>query len=314
MAKTKYTQTVKGDIAGAKRLARSGNLLLDLANISKQKSENSLLQRDSAYARIDKALNDETNLLLEGFGKAQKNYDKMGQSNEAELGDTLSSARLNRSRERGAALSALQALGGGETDRLKAQAASLRSFNINAQGGARSYEDALANLNASISDTNTQAKTNITNAANRADSNRQAAFNEQLSAQGTAFSEMLDQYGQAESLFNQASAAAETTRTTNTTSGSYKNQSSSQSQSAVATKLSKQYDQSAVSAAKSLKDTATAISDLAKISYEGKAKTAEELGFKDAAAKASTQNLNQVGSGGTLQKMTAPTGSKLRKA
>lgn len=313
MAKTKYTQTVKGDIAGAKRLARSGNLLLDLSKISKTKGENALLQQMASYASIDEALGKETNLLLEGFGKAQKNYDKMGQSNEAELGDTLSSARLNRSRERGAALSALQALGGGETDRLKAQAASLRSFNVNAQGGARSYEDALANLNASISDTNMQAKTNITNAANKADFNKREAFNEKLTAEGTALSEMLDQYGQAESLFNQASGAAETTKSTNTTSGSYKNQSSTQSQKAVSTKLSKQYDDSAVSAAKSLKDTATAISDLAKISYEGKAQSAEELGFKDAAAKASTQNLNQVGSSGTLQKMAAPTGSKLRK-
>jgi hypothetical protein len=261
-------------------------------------------------------------------------YDRSEEDATGNLGETTASSILNRAREAGNAMSEVSNLQGGETDRIKAMAASIRAMRSNIVGGVNDYASAITSINNSLGDLNTSNRTNINNALREQNIQDAQAFSEDLAGQQQAFADKVDLYGQKGAAHEQiadtlatkiskiSSQESSSTSSSGTSSSTSTTGSSSQfddikqnKRSRKAVKLAKQSFGLAGAEAYKLADAMgqTFNTPITTIDQMNAEETDPYMKYADAAMKENRSNLDELSNSGTLRKMKAPEGSKLRK-
>lgn len=313
MANSTYKQVTHGNKREAKNLRRDANTLDRLLKSKDRSLANLKKQLAAGKVAIKQDLDRNIGNIKWGQDKAAGNYAQLGVDNDSAESDNSRSSMLNHRRERSQGLAQVQAQGGGETDALQAQATALRNWSANQQETNRSYADSLTSLNNSINDTNVQVRSEYNKAATDANNNMRDAYNQYWGAQGTILGEKADLYGQQKNLYGQAADARGTKTDRTKTTGSSTNQTTHQYTNFGNTAASRANERAARRAANGLVKNANQIAELSGKSYTGKAKTAEQLGYKEIQQQQFKQNMASLDNSMTLTKMKAPEGSTLRK-
>lgn len=312
MAKTTIKQIVKGDKHGAKTLANNAKTLRKLAGFEQEKIGNLRTQYDTAVSTIDENFQKNLQLLLGNLAEVGSNYEQAGKDNDAAESDSSFANLANERRERQQTLDQVFRQGGGETDQLRAQSAALRNWGGNQQEVMRSYSDTVGDINRSISDANTSARTEIHNAAANMDREKRLAFNDRQTGIGQALGSMIDMYGDSENKHAQARDAAGVERSKSVTKGT-KNQSMTQTQSWGHGGKSKTYEKRRKQDEKNLLKAGEALRDLNAESYTGTVGTPEDYGFTSLQRLDKTQNMSDLDNAQTLTAIKKPQGATLRK-
>lgn len=318
--KSTYKQTTKGNKSEARKHAKQGKTLGQLAKINKRKLRNLDKQFQAATRDIEAKLQRDLALLKESQAAAGANYARQGADNDAAESDTSFANLANMRRERTQSLAQVAAQGGGETDMLKAQAAALRNWSQNQSQANRSYADTLSSINTSISDTNMSNKANFQNAGEQADADTRAAFNQWKEAQGQVYNEQASIYSQQSELYGQAATSAADQYAVNTTKETTKGEknftnttTATQSGNEKRTKLSRKYEKKQDRANKNVLKNAEDLANLNSEVYQSNVRSAEELGYEEIDLLKQKQNMNQLGNAQKLTKISGVQGATLRK-
>lgn len=320
--KTSYVQTIKGNKAEANTHRRQVRLLRRLARARREGMSNLRGQYDNALKRNADIRRLEVADLLGGFRTAQEGYDRSNTDAESNLGSTVSGSQLNRAREGMNAMSELSNMQAGETDRIKGMAASLRNMQVNMQGGASDYSNAITSINNSLGELNSTIRTNINNSLRGEDANNAQAFGEWTAGLQQGQSDLVDLYGQMGAEYEQVadSLATKTSKQNSTGTDHIKStQTNTTTYKGTGGKKALGGAKDAFSKAAAAADK---LADLQGRKYTGTALSIDQMNaleadpnmrFEEAAMKANQSNLDDLANGGTLRKLAAPEGSKLRK-
>jgi hypothetical protein len=332
--KSSYTSKTRGSknlIKPQKRQAQLLGVQIDAREKGRLNLKNQL---DNAFARNKANRRSVVADLLAGQRTAMLGYDRSEEDATGNLGETTASSILNRAREAGNAMSEVSNLQGGETDRIKAMAASIRAMRSNIVGGVNDYASAITSINNSLGDLNTSNRTNINNALREQNIQDAQAFSEDLAGQQQAFADKVDLYGQKGAAHEQiadtlatkiskiSSQESSSTSSSGTSSSTSTSGSSSQfddikqnKRSRKAVKLAKQSFGLAGAEAYKLADAMgqTFNTPITTIDQMNAEETDPYMKYTDAAMKENKSNLDELSNSGTLRKMKAPEGSKLRK-
>ena len=321
MAKTSYKQTIHGSKAEAASHQRQADLLGKLIkarnkgrkNLSKQLSNARVRNRDTRKGAVKD--------LLGQFASSKLGYDRSETDNDSNLDTSTGAAKLNRAREGTNALSELSNLQAGETDRIKGMSASIRGLKANLDSGVNDYATAITGINNSLGDLNTNITTNINNTLREQNQQDASAFGEFQAGQQQAYADLVDLYGQQGSAYEQA-ADALATKTSKSNSSGTKHIKSSQHDSTSYGKGGKKMIKGAKG---SFKNSAKMANDLAGVmgkTFTEKTLTIDQMNaqesdpngrFYAAEMKDNRSTPDELANAGTLRKMAAPEGSKLRK-
>lgn len=134
--------------------------------------------------------------IMEGYNERTKGIDKAGADNEAAAADNTYANLQNRARERQSAVSAALLHGAGESDVLKAQLMSLRSYQSNQGETARSYFDSLTSINSSLNDLNVDTKTARLNAETEFHADEDQLWTQYYNQKSEAYTQLGNVQGQ----------------------------------------------------------------------------------------------------------------------
>lgn len=152
--------------------------------------------------------------LMKGYRDRLGELGRASRDNEKAAADQGYANLANRSRERANALSEAQAQGAGESDQLRAQQMSLRSWNANQHELNRAYFDTRSSIASGVTDLNTDTRTaRLTNVA-ESNSDREMVWNsyyDRRSETLTALGNTLGQQAEYYSLANEAIKSKGTT-------------------------------------------------------------------------------------------------------
>ncbi len=320
MAKTTYKQTIKGSKDNSKSFERQADLLKKLVEARKDGKDNLDAQLANANRRNAETRKSVVADLVLGQQAASAGYDRSEKDNDANLGISAASSMLNRAREGTSAMAELSNMQAGETDRIKAMAASLRGMKANMDGGVSDYANAITSLNNSIGDMNTSVRTNINNALRDENTQNATAFGEYTSGRQQAYADIVDLYGQQGSAYEGMADALKTKTSTSRSSGT-KNVVSTQSDSVSYGKLGKAavsdaqkaFDRSANASQKLADEMGKTFTEGIKTIDQMNGELDPSMRYADVAMKQNNSNLDDLENRGTLRKMAAPEGATLRK-
>jgi hypothetical protein len=143
-------------------------------------------------------------IVMEGYRDRVKSLRGAKDDNEAALADQDFAAGNNLNRERANAVSEAMMQGAGESDLLRSQAMSLRSWDSNQSEVRRSYSDTMRSINSSLTDLNIDTKTARTNLATEANADREQLWAAYYGQRSEAFTQLGNIYGQQAELYTLA--------------------------------------------------------------------------------------------------------------
>lgn len=153
---------------------------------------------------LDQVLKQQLKQLEKGYAEREGSLAQDEQNNEMAAGDTSSRNDANRGRERASALAEIAAQGGGESDALRAQLMSLRSWSNNQAETNQAYTDGARSIQNSRIDLVSDTRTAMQNVWLEADADRAQLWNdyhgqqsESLTALGNALGQQAEYYGMA---------------------------------------------------------------------------------------------------------------------
>jgi hypothetical protein len=150
-----------------------------------------------AFQQSDKA-------LAEGYETRVESLEQGADENEAAAADSTFANLGNRARERAAAVSEAMSQGAGESDVLRAQMMSLRSWQANQGEVNRSFFDSLQSINSSLTDLTVDTKTARLNAESQYNSDQDQLWTEYFNRRSEAFTQLGNVQGQQANLYAQA--------------------------------------------------------------------------------------------------------------
>lgn len=160
---------------------------------------------DIRLANITQDLLQQDKLLMEGYRDRVGSLSGAADDNEKASGDQSYANLGNRARERANATAQALANGAGESDVLRAEQMSLRSWDANQGEINRSFHDTLRSINSSLTDLNVDTKTGRSNLYLQAGEDREMAWQNFYNQQQETWTQLGNVYGQAAN--NQGQAA-----------------------------------------------------------------------------------------------------------
>lgn len=149
-------------------------------------------------------LKQQDKLLVEGYRARVGSLEGAADDNEAAAGDSSYAAASNRARERTQSVAQALAQGAGESDLLRAEQVSLRSWDANQQEINRSYFDTLRSVNSSLTDLNVDTKTGRANLYMQANEDREQAWTNYYNQMSETYTELGNIRGQLSQTYGQA--------------------------------------------------------------------------------------------------------------
>lgn len=134
--------------------------------------------------------------LLEGYGKRVESLKGAAGDNDAAANATSFANAANRSRERAAALSEVALQGAGESDALRSQMMSLKTWSANQGESNRSFFDTLRSVNSSLSDLNVDTKTARLNAESQMNNDKDQLYTTYFNQRSEAYTQLGNLRGQ----------------------------------------------------------------------------------------------------------------------
>lgn len=321
MATTKYKQTIEGNKDAAAAFQRQADLLAAQIRAREAGRKNLVSQYRNARTRNATTRRSVVKDLLTGFRTAEEGYGRAETDATSNLGTTTASSRLNRAREGSSAMAELSNMQAGETDRIKGMAASLRNMQANLQGGANDYGSAITSINNSLGDLNASTQTNINNELRQENVNNAQAFSEFSAGNQQAYADLVDLYGQRGAAY-ESMADALVDKISETKSSGTKNVKVTQEDEYDTNPESRAAVRGAEANFASSGQAAQNLAAWMGRTFTDQIKTIDQMNaesndpnmrFQAAAMKANQSNLDELANAGTLRKLAAPEGSKLRK-
>ena len=133
-------------------------------------------QRDVKLGNIKSAWSSSDKSLLSGYTSSLRGLRTSAKENDKSEADSTFQNVSNAVRERGDVLGEISSNGGGETDVLRGQLASLRNYTTNQNEINRSFFDTLGSVNRSITSLNVDTSTSRNNLWNQAEADRESAW------------------------------------------------------------------------------------------------------------------------------------------
>lgn len=156
-------------------------------------------------ANIAQDLAQQDSLLMEGYRKRMRSLRGASNDNDKASDDQSYANLSNRARERANATSQALSQGAGESDLLRSEQMSLRSWDANQGEINRGYYDTLRSINSSLTDLNVDTKTGRSNLYLQANEDRESVTNNYYSQMAETWTQLGNVYGQAAN--NQGQAA-----------------------------------------------------------------------------------------------------------
>lgn len=151
---------------------------------------------DSKLDNVKEILAQQLSSLDRGFNERWGSLDADARNNEMAAADSTGFNDRNRARERASALSEVAAQGGGETDGLRAQLMSLRSWEANQSEVDRSFQDSARSIQNSRIDLVNDTRTAMQNVWLEADADRAQLWNDFRAQQSEVFTSLGNVRGQ----------------------------------------------------------------------------------------------------------------------
>lgn len=159
---------------------------------------------NTRLANIQKDLTQQDQLLMEGYNDRVSSLEGASKDNDAAASDQSQANLSNRARERTNALSQAMSQGAGESDALRAEQMSLRSWEANQGEISRGFHDTLRSIRSSLADLNVDTKTARANLYLQAGEDRETAWQNFYTQQGDTWTNLGNIYGQAANTLGQA--------------------------------------------------------------------------------------------------------------
>lgn len=160
---------------------------------------------DQRLRNIAQDLAQQDEILMEGYTQRVGTLGGAASDNEKAAGDQSFANLSNRARERANATAQALSQGAGESDLLRAEQMSLRSWDANQNEINRSFHDTLRSINSSLTDLNVDTKTGRSNLFLQANEDREQAWTTFYNQQQETWTQLGNVYGQAAN--NQGQAA-----------------------------------------------------------------------------------------------------------
>lgn len=151
---------------------------------------------DSKLDNVKLILEQQLGSLEQGFGERWGSLDADARNNDIAAGDAGTGNDTNRARERASALSEVATQGGGESDALRAQLMSLRSWEANQGEIDRSHQDSARSIQNSRIDLVNDSRTAMQNVWLEADADRAQLWNDFRAQQSEVFTSLGNVRGQ----------------------------------------------------------------------------------------------------------------------
>lgn len=142
--------------------------------------------------------------LLSGYRDRVGDLKGAARDNERAANDTGFTNLSNRGRERAAALTEAGLQGAGESDQLRSQVMSLRSWDNNQGENNRAYFDGLRSINSSLGDLNVDTRTARINAAAQRNNDADQLYTQYYNQKSEAYTNLGNLYGQQAELYGLA--------------------------------------------------------------------------------------------------------------
>lgn len=160
---------------------------------------------DQRLRNIAQDLAQQDSLLMEGYSDRVGSLEGAASDNEKAASDQSYANLSNRARERSNAVSQALSQGAGESDTLRAEQMSLRSWDANQGEINRGFHDTLRSINSSLTDLNVDTKTGRSNLYLQAGEDREQAWTTFYNQMSEGWTQLGNVYGQAAN--NQGQAA-----------------------------------------------------------------------------------------------------------
>jgi hypothetical protein len=133
--------------------------------------------------------------LVREYRTGHQKLVKAGEDNSKDYDTKTTEGVANRGRERANALSEAMAQGAGESDVLRTQQMSLRSWNAGQMEVNRAYHDTLTSINTQIADLTGRTRTARIEGQSKANVDRDALWTDYYQARSEAYTELGNTYG-----------------------------------------------------------------------------------------------------------------------
>lgn len=159
---------------------------------------------DQRLANIKLVQRDQDRTIRDEYRSRVGNLANAVEENEKAASDQSIANLSNRGRERAAAISEAMSQGAGESDVLRAQAASLRNWDANQGEVNRAFFDTLSSVNSSLNDLTTDTRRNRLNLETQANADRGQLWNDFFAQRSEAYTQLGNLYGQQSELYGMA--------------------------------------------------------------------------------------------------------------
>lgn len=156
---------------------------------------------------VERAMRTADEILMTGYGERVGALGKQVESNEKSANTQGFTAQTERGRQRANALSELMAQGAGESDVLRGQGMSLRSWAANQGEVNRAFHDSAESINASLTDLTTDTRSARVQNQQQAIDDKAQLWNSYFDAKSEALTQLGNTYGQMGDYYDQADDA-----------------------------------------------------------------------------------------------------------
>ncbi len=153
---------------------------------------------------IDLNLGQQRVILEDDYEARADTLEGASEDNEKAFTDTSAANTANRARERQNAITQAMSQGAGESDLMRAEQMSLRSWDANQGDVNRSYFDTLRSINSSLTDLNVDTRTGLAGLHLQANQDRDAAWTNYYDQMSKTWTQLGNTLGQGSSNAGQA--------------------------------------------------------------------------------------------------------------